>query len=65
MRFLPAPCSHLGYMDGAFTLAAAVSYWDVDREKKLTLRGVFKFMQEAAILHADQFDAGARSMDHR
>jgi acyl-ACP thioesterase len=52
-------------MDGAFTLAAVVSYWDVDREKKLTLRGVFKFMQEAAILHADQFDAGARSMDHR
>lgn len=48
-----------------FTLSTTVSYWDVDREERLTLAGVFKFLQEAAIRHADQFDTGARTMQTR
>ena len=52
-------------MDDSYTFTTSVSYWDVDHEKKLTLRGLFKFMQEAAILHADQFDIGVRSMEER
>lgn len=52
-------------MDNTYTFPTVVSYWDVDREKKLTLRGLFRFMQEAAILHAEQFNVGARSVDSR
>lgn len=41
---------------------AVVSYADVDREERLTLRGVFKLLQDAAIAHANQLDAGSRAM---
>ncbi len=43
-------------------LELTVSYWDVDRDERLLLPAVFKLLQEAAIKHADQFDAGARAM---
>ena len=52
-------------MENDYTFHTVVSYWDVDRENRITLRGLFRFMQEAAIKHADQFDVGARSMDSR
>lgn len=45
-------------MDKEFTLSTVVSYWDVDRDQRLTLGGVFKLLQEAAIKHADQFGLG-------
>ncbi len=41
---------------------AVVSYGDVDREERLTLRGVFKFLQEAAIAHANKYDVGSHAM---
>jgi medium-chain acyl-[acyl-carrier-protein] hydrolase len=46
-------------MHGEFTLPAVVSYWDVDRDQRLTLGGLFKLLQEAAIKHADQHGLGA------
>ena len=46
-------------------LNTIVSYGDVDRDGVLLLPGVFKFLQEAAIKHADQFDAGTRAMATR
>ncbi len=46
-------------------LEVTVSYWDVDRDARLRLPAVFKLLQEAAIKHADQFDAGARAMVSR
>jgi len=49
-------------MDAILTLEVTVSYWDVDRDQQLLLAAVFKFLQEAAIKHADQFDAGARAI---
>lgn len=49
-------------MSEEFTLSAVVSYWDVDREQRLTLGGVFKLLQEAAIKHADRYDLGAKAM---
>jgi acyl-ACP thioesterase len=52
-------------MNETLTLDVTVSYWDVDREAKLQLPAVFKYLQEAAIKHADQFDAGARAMVSR
>jgi len=42
-----------------------VAYGDVDRDNLLGLPAVFKFLQEAAIKHADQFDAGTRAMTTR
>lgn len=41
---------------------AVVSYGDVDREERLTLRGVYKFLQDAAIAHANKYDVGSRAM---
>jgi acyl-ACP thioesterase len=49
-------------MNAELTLNTTVSYWDVDRDGRLLLPGVFKFLQEAAIKHADLFDAGTRAM---
>ncbi len=52
-------------MDKEFTLSTVVSYWDVDREQRLTLGGVFKLLQEAAIKHADQFGLGMPGLAER
>jgi len=42
-------------MNDTLTLNTVVSYWDVDQDEVLLLPGVFKFLQEAAIKHADLF----------
>ncbi|HVU25346.1 MAG TPA: acyl-ACP thioesterase domain-containing protein [Opitutus sp.] len=49
-------------MTEKLVLNSVVSYADVDRDEVLTLRGVFKLLQDAAIAHANQFDAGTRAM---
>lgn len=49
-------------MSEVFTLESTVSYWDVDRDQVMTLGGVFKLLQEAAIKHADVYDLGAKAM---
>lgn len=49
-------------MNGEYSLSTVVSYWDVDRDQCLTLSGVFKLLQEAAIKHADLFNLGAKAM---
>jgi acyl-ACP thioesterase len=49
-------------MNAELVLDTIVAYGDVDRDGVLLLPGVFKFLQEAAIKHADQFDAGTRAM---
>ena len=52
-------------MNETLNLDVTVSYWDVDRDSQLLLAGVFKYLQEAAIKHADQYDAGTRAMAAR
>lgn len=52
-------------MDTKYILSTTVSYKDVDREETLLLSAVFKFLQEAAIRHANQFDIGSRAMVSR
>lgn len=52
-------------MEEIFTLESVVPYWDVDRDQVLTLGGVFKLLQEAAIKHADRYDLGAKAMAAR
>jgi acyl-ACP thioesterase len=52
-------------MGAELNLNTVVAYWDVDRDNLLGLPAVFKFLQEAAIRHADQFDAGTRAMISR
>lgn len=49
-------------MSELFTLESVVSYWDVDRDQVMTLGGVFKLLQEAAIKHADRYGLGAQAM---
>ena len=49
-------------MSNKYILNTAVSYKDVDRDETLLLSGVFKFLQEAAIQHANQFDIGTRAV---
>lgn len=49
-------------MSEVFTLESVVSYWDVDRDQRMTLGGVFKLLQEAAIKHADLYGLGAKAM---
>lgn len=49
-------------MSEIFTLESEVSYWDVDRDQVMTLAGVFKLLQEAAIKHADVYGLGAKAM---
>lgn len=48
-------------MNDTLILDAVVSYWDVDRDQRLRLPAVFKFLQEAAIKHADQFETGTKA----
>jgi acyl-ACP thioesterase len=43
-------------------LQLSVAYGDVDRENVLTLQGVFKLLQEAAIAHASQHHTGTTAM---
>ena len=52
-------------MNDTLTLDTTVAYGEVDRDEVLLLRGIFKLLQEAAIKHADQFDAGTRAMEMR
>ena len=52
-------------MNDELTLHTTVAYGDVDRDEVLLLPGMFKLLQEAAIKHADQFDAGTRAMATR
>jgi len=52
-------------MSEVFTLESVVSYWDVDRDQVMTLAGVFKLLQEAAIKHADVYGLGAQAMTAR
>lgn len=49
-------------MPDAFTLNTTVTFWNVDREQKLSLPGVFKLLQEGAIKHADLYDVGSHAM---
>jgi acyl-ACP thioesterase len=49
-------------MSEVFTLESEVPYWDVDRDQVMTLAGVFKLLQEAAIKHADVYGLGAKAM---
>ena len=39
-----------------------MAFADVDRDNRLSLRGVFKLLQEAAIAHANRFDTGTEAM---
>lgn len=48
-------------MSNKYNLTTSVSYNDVDRDDTLLLSGVFKFLQEAAIRHANQFDIGTHA----
>jgi medium-chain acyl-[acyl-carrier-protein] hydrolase len=52
-------------MNDELILNTTVAYGDVDRDEVLLLPGMFKLLQEAAIKHADQFDAGTRAMATR
>ncbi len=52
-------------IDDKYILDGSVSYWSVDRENLLSPRGLFEFLQEAAIKHADQCGAGAHAMEER
>jgi acyl-ACP thioesterase len=45
-----------------FILESVVSYWDVDRDQRMTLGGIFKLLQEGAIKHADVYGLGAKAM---
>ena len=49
-------------MSDTWVLQSSVAFGDVDRENVITLQGVFKHLQEAAIAHANQFDAGTNAM---
>jgi medium-chain acyl-[acyl-carrier-protein] hydrolase len=49
-------------MTEELVLNTIVAFGDVDRDGVLLLPGVFKYLQEAAIKHADQFDTGTRAM---
>jgi acyl-ACP thioesterase len=52
-------------MTAELTLDTIVAYGDVDRDGVLLLPGVFKSLQEAAIKHAHQFEAGTRAIFNR
>ena len=49
-------------MNEIFSLPTQVSYRDVDRTEVLSLPGVFRLLQEAAIRHANVFETGTRGM---
>jgi acyl-ACP thioesterase len=52
-------------MSAELNFNTVVAYRDVDRNNLLGLPAVFKFLQEAAIKHADQFEAGTRAIVSR
>ncbi len=52
-------------MTDKLTIEAKVTYADVDREERLLLPRLFKLLQEAAILHANQFETGTRARVER
>lgn len=52
-------------MNRKLTLHATVPYSDVDRTEVLLLKGVFKYLQEAAIAHANLFDTGTAAIATR
>jgi medium-chain acyl-[acyl-carrier-protein] hydrolase len=52
-------------MSETCNLQLSVAYGDVDRENVITLQGVFKLLQEAAIAHASQYDTGTAAMATR
>lgn len=43
-------------------LETTVAFGDVDRDNLLTLAGVFRLLQEAAIAHANEYDTGTDAM---
>lgn len=49
-------------MTEKWILETSVAFGDVDRDNVLTLAGVFKLLQEAAIAHANQYDTGTDAM---
>jgi acyl-ACP thioesterase len=49
-------------MSETFVLRSSVAFADVDRDNVLTLQGVFKLLQEAAIAHANLYDTGTDAM---
>jgi len=49
-------------MSDTFVLRSSVAFGDVDRDNVLTLQGVFKLLQEAAIAHANLYDTGTDAM---
>lgn len=49
-------------MPEKWILETVVAFGDVDRDNVLTLAGVFKLLQEAAIAHANQYDTGTDAM---
>lgn len=52
-------------MTDKLTIEAKVTYADVDRDEAMLLPRIFKLLQEAAILHANQFDTGTRALTER
>ncbi len=52
-------------MTDKLILNATVSYRDVDREEVLLLPVLFQLLQEAAILHANQYNTGTHAMNDR
>lgn len=48
-----------------FHLSGTVSFWNVDRDNAISLKGVFSLFQEAAIRHADLCGTGALAMTSR
>lgn len=52
-------------MTEELALDTQVAFWDVDRDQKLLLRRLLCLLQEAAIRHADQVDAGSRAVATR
>ncbi|HVU34078.1 MAG TPA: acyl-ACP thioesterase domain-containing protein [Opitutaceae bacterium] len=52
-------------MKGSLTLETTVAYADVDRGEMMLLARWFKLLQEAAILHANQYGAGTNAVATR
>jgi len=52
-------------MPEKWILETVVTFGDVDRDNVLTLAGVFKLLQEAAIAHANRYDTGTDAMHTR
>jgi acyl-ACP thioesterase len=52
-------------MTDKLVLSATVAYGDVDRQERMLLGRFFKVLQDAAILHANQFGAGTEVVSTR